>query len=324
MRRSIGRSLKVGGASGRDLQVSQIDREDRPEDHFDQSGRLLLEEESTCMELESAVRSNYSPGRIVERIREALEREGKRTTDLTIEELAALDEFHLRRREATLEIVKLLGGRPGMLVLDVGSGLGGPARVLASESSCRVTGIDLSDEFCEAGNELSRWVGMEGAVSLEPGNALAMPYEAASFDAAWTIHAAMNIRDKARLYREVRRVLRPEGRFVIYDILAGPAGPPNFPVPWASDEGTSFLVGVDELRLLLEEADFEILDWVDRTEECRIWLEADRERLRSKGPAALGLHVTLGADFKEKLANVYRNLVENRVQVGIAVCQSRS
>ncbi|MFQ5775477.1 MAG: methyltransferase domain-containing protein [Kiloniellaceae bacterium] len=143
--------------------------------------------------------------------------------------------------------------------------------------------------------------------------------EGASFDVVWTQHAAMNIADKATLYAEMRRVLKPGGRLALYDILAGPGGPVHFPVPWAREPSISFLVTPEEMRMHLEAAGFEIRDWRDTTHAAREWFAALARRIKEQGAPALGFHVLLGDDFAAMAQNQRRNLDEDRIAVVQAV-----
>jgi SAM-dependent methyltransferase len=184
----------------------------------------------------------------------ALEKAGKDLDHLTPEDLAPVDEFHIRGRAATLELARAAGLDENKRVLDVGSGLGGTSRCLAREFGCRVTGIDLTEEYCRAAAMLSAKVGLADLVDYRQGDATNLPFDDASFDVVWTEHVAMNIPGKHRLYQEMHRVLKPGGTLAIYDILAGPSGAVLFPVPWARTPDTSFLVQPNELRKLLEDA----------------------------------------------------------------------
>jgi len=266
------------------------------------------------------VTRHYEKADIVAAIERGLRAAGKDPANLEPSDLAAIDEFHARGRAATKELAGRLAADDAMHVLDVGSGLGGPSRLLAAEYGCRVSGIDLTPTYCEAATVLAGWVGLEGLVSYRQGDALDLPFEDNVFDAAWTIHVAMNIADKARLYAEVRRVLRAGGRFAVYDVLQGAGGEVRYPAPWARDPSISFLVTPDELRALLSEAGFEIASWRDTSESARDWFRKFSARLSGDKPPPLGFHLLLGEEFFAMAANQRRNLEENRIALIEAVC----
>jgi SAM-dependent methyltransferase len=260
-----------------------------------------------------AIQAHYARSDLGNVILAALEKAGKDLNHLTPEDLAPVDEFHIRGRAATLELANAAGLDSTKRVLDVGSGVGGTSRCLAREFGCRVTGIDLTDEYCRAAAMLSAKIGLADLVDFRQGDATNMPFQDGSFDVVWTEHVAMNIADKRRLYREMCRVLKPGGTLAIYDILAGPSGPVLFPVPWARTPDTSFLVPPDELRKLLEEAGFAVLDWSDTTEAARAWFVSLAEKIQKEGLPPLGFHVLLGADFSVMAQNQRRNLEEGRI-----------
>ncbi len=237
-----------------------------------------------------------------------LERAGMDLRKLDAADLAAIDEFHIRGREATLEIGRTLGAGAGDRLLDIGSGLGGPARTLAASHGCHVTGIDLTPAYCEAANAMSQWVGLEGLTRFEPGEATALDFADASFDAAFTIHVAMNIRAKHELYAEARRVVKPGGRFAIYDVLRGDGGEIVYPVPWARDPAISHLATPDEMRSLLADAGFEIVAVEDSTAASQAWYERMRTRLAQSQTPPLGFAIFLGDDFPLMARNILQNL----------------
>jgi len=260
-----------------------------------------------------AIQTHYTRADLGDVILAALEKAGKDVNRLTPEDLAPIDQFHIRGRTATLELAKAAGLDAAKYVLDVGSGVGGTARCLAKEFGCRVTGIDLTDEYCRAASMLTAKTGLAHLVDYRQGDATKLPFDDQAFDVVWTEHVAMNIPDKTRLYKEMHRVLKPGGALAIYDVLAGPSGPVLFPVPWARTPDTSFLAQPNELRKLLEGAGFTVTDWSDTTEAARAWFVSLAEKIRKEGFPSLGFHVLLGADFKVMAQNQGRNLQDGRI-----------
>ena len=153
------------------------------------------------------VRDHYRATGLAERLKTALAVFGPEDERLTPQQLAPLDHFHTRGIAASAELAKLAGITADMSVLDVGSGVGGPARLLAATAGCRVTGVDLSEPFVEAARYLTERTDLGGQVTFEAASALALPFGDGAFDAVFLQHVAMNIVDRPRLYREIRRVL---------------------------------------------------------------------------------------------------------------------
>lgn len=259
------------------------------------------------------IQEHYTRPDLGKLILAALDKAGKDINQLTPEDLAPVDEFHIRGRAATLELAQAAGLESTKHVLDVGSGVGGSSRCIAREFGCRVTGIDLTDEYCRVATMLSERVGLTELISYRQGDALNLPFPDESFDVVWTEHAAMNIPDKPLLYREMSRVLKPGGTLAIYDILAGPSGPVLFPVPWARSPETSFLVTPEEFRKVLDQAGFKIASWADTTSAARAWFASLAERIRLEGLPPLGFHVLLGPDFEIMAQNQRRNLEDGRI-----------
>lgn len=271
--------------------------------------------------INEAIQTHYTRADLGDVILTALEKAGKDVNRLTPEDLAPIDQFHIRGRAATLELARAAGLDATQHVLDVGSGVGGTSRCLAKEFGCRVTGIDLTDEYCRAAAMLSAKTGLSHLVDYRQGDATKLPFDDQAFDVVWTEHVAMNIPDKTRLYKEMHRILKPGGTLAIYDVLAGPSGPVLFPVPWARTPDTSFLVSPDELRTRLEEAAFTVTDWSDTTEAARAWFVTLAEKIQKEGFPSLGFHLLLGADFKAMALNQGRNLQEGRIVLAQVVAK---
>lgn len=268
----------------------------------------------TATDYDARLNRHYAPDRLENLIFDGLRRLGKDPQRFSYEDLAPLDQFHSRGKAATVELARAAGLEAGMEVLDVGGGLGGPARTLAAEFGCRVTVVDLTEAYCRVGELLTARTGLSDRVSFHCGSALELPFTEARFDAVWTQHCSMNIEDKGRLYGEAYRVLRSGGRLATYEIVAGPVQPIHFPVPWATEPELSFLVPAASLRSLIEQAGFRRLDFRDKSQEALAWF---RERLAAApaAPPPLGLHLLLGARFRPAFANILRNLEEQRIEV---------
>lgn len=269
-----------------------------------------------------AVATHYAgEGDLAASIAESLRRAGKDLAGLRTADLASVDEFHIRGRKATLDIGQALGLDAGSHVLDIGSGLGGPARTIAEAHGCRVTGIDLTQAFCDAATALSGWVGLGDRVAFRQGDATALPFADAGFDAAMTIHVAMNIAAKDRMYAEARRVLKPGGRFAVYDVLQGEGGALHYPVPWAREPSISHLATPDEMVALLEGAGFAIESAEDSTEESQGWFEAMAARMAQARPAVT-FQTFLGDDFPAMARNQVANLRERRIRTVTYICRA--
>lgn len=255
------------------------------------------------------VDAHYGHADLVERVLAALVAGGRDVDALTLEDLAPIEEFHIGGREASARLAELAGLAAGQRVLDVGAGIGGPARFLAHDLGCRVTALDLTEAFCAVARELNRRTGLADRVEVVHGNALDLPFPDGSFDVVWTQHAAMNIEDRERLYAELRRVLPVGGTLALNDVVAGPGGEPYYPVPWAPDASISFLRTAGGLRDVLERSGFRVQLWNDRTAYAIAFADRIAERF-AQGAPPVGLHVIV-PELPAKLANVRRGLAED-------------
>jgi ubiquinone/menaquinone biosynthesis C-methylase UbiE len=263
--------------------------------------------------IERNVALHYSHATLEAAILQALGAMGKDVEHLTPADLAPVDEFHVGGRAATEALADRLGVAPGMNLLDIGAGLGGAARYFAGERGCRVTGIDVTDDYVRAATALTKSVGLDRQATFRKASALALPFEPASFDGAYMIHVGMNVFDKDALFVEVRRVLKPGGAFGIYDIMRVGPGAVPLPMPWASTETTSFLEDEATYRRLLERASFAVETVRNRRDFARKWLRDLRERNAGSGPPPLGLHILMGPAARHKAANMTRAIEDGIV-----------
>lgn len=266
------------------------------------------------------VRDHYRATGLTERLKAALAVLGPDDEVLTPQQLGALDQFHTRGLAATNELAQLTGMTAAASVLDVGSGIGGPARYLAETFGCRVTGVDLSEPFVDAARYLTARTGQNEQVTFQTASALDLPFDDGRFDIVLLQHVAMNIADRAQLYREIRRVLTPGGKFASFDVVLN-RGEPHYPVPWARTPETSFLLTAAATCEAVEQAGFRALTLQDDTEAAKQWVI----QLRDAGPPPpSNLSVVMGPDFAQLAANLGRNLLEGRLGVLMAVFEAVS
>lgn len=257
------------------------------------------------MSVEADVASHYADVDLLSAIEAGVKALGKSSTTVSIADLAPVDEFHIGGRPATTELGEHLGLSADMELLDLGCGIGGAARFFASTFGCRVTGLDLTPGYIDVARSLTEWTGLADGVQFAVGSAVDLPFDDASFDCTTQLHLGMNIADKAALFAEVHRVLRPESRFGVYDILRLDAGEIAYPVPWASDASTSFVDDLPAYRDALQSAGFQVTEVRERREFALAFFESLRARMQAQGgPPPLGLHLVMGSDAPQKIANM--------------------
>lgn len=265
------------------------------------------------------INNHYGPIDISERILEKLLNAGKDVEALTRDDLSLFDEFHGGGRKSTRSLAKLAGLKPGMKVLDLGCGVGGPARTLAAEFGCQVTGLDLTEEFCRAAEMLTAKVGLDDKIEFKHGSALDMPFEDESFDAVWAQNMDMNIEDKQGLIREISRVLKPKGLFAFETVLAGEVPDIHLPIFWADSPSINFLIKPDEKRRLLSEAGLREILWEDKTDEYLQTFLKRQEKMKKDGPPKIGVGLLVPNDAGPKMKNYIRNKMEGRMITVFAV-----
>lgn len=271
--------------------------------------------------IEQEVVQHWTHGSLEEAIRKGLIASGHSLDRLQPDDLAPVDEFHMGGREATVHLAEKIDLKVDMTVLDIGSGIGGPARFLAGRYGCRVVGIDVTPEYVKVAESLTGMVGLAGQVAFKIASATALPFDAESFDAAMLIHVAMNIADKERLCTEVARVLKADGVFGVYEVMRTSDGDLSYPVPWAETAALSFLATPATFRQALERAGFVVVAEEDRRDFALDFFRRIRKRLIESGPPPLGIHIHMGPTASEKIANMIENLDRGLIAPVEMICR---
>jgi len=265
---------------------------------------------------DKTVEEHYQHGNLLSEIELALTESGKNISTLTLNDLAPVDEFHIGGRVASAHFLEQLHLQPQQSILDIGCGLGGAARFVASTYQSLVTGIDLTAEYIETGNELSRWLGLTEQVTLQQASALAMPFSPESFDGAYMMHVGMNIDDKKQLFKDVFRVLRSGSKFGIYDImlLKLDTNGISYPVPWAAHSKNSCLATVETYQQQLSLAGFEVMSVNNRSNFALDFFKKMQEKNKANGAVPpLGLHTLMQASSAEKIKNMLNNITHGLI-----------
>jgi SAM-dependent methyltransferase len=265
----------------------------------------------------------YDGPEIVGNLVEVLHEAGLDPDALDIDDLAPLDEFHALGRAATVALAELAGIRAGERVLDVGAGIGGPARFLAARYGAHVTALDATPRFCAAADRLNRGTGLDDRVQTVCGDALDLPFPDRSFDLAWTQAVSQNIADKPRFVAELARVVRPGGRVALFEIVAGPGGPIELPVPWADRPEQSHLVPAAEFRLLLDSGPLEVVDWNQGQGALHAIATSAQAVSPPRTDHPLGLHLVM-PDYEARMAGLGRNVAEQRIELLQAIAKRRA
>ncbi len=260
---------------------------------------------------------HYADGNIEVAILAALDNLSKDGAALTIEDLAPLDQFHTGGLFATRALAQRTEISANDRVLDVGGGLGGPARVLAQAFGAQVTVVDLTEAYCRIGELLTERTHLTDRVHFKQGDALDLPFDAGTFDVVWTQHSSMNIPDKKGLYTQFHRVLRQGGRLAIHEVTAGTSSPIHFPALWAREASMSFLMPPDALRDLILRAGFRELVWNDSTDWSLAWFKERLSAQQNAGvsPNTPSLQLLLGSDFNVMARNHVLNMQEQRIRI---------
>jgi len=261
---------------------------------------------------EHQVASHYTHGALLKTLCNGLGKLGKTTTEVTIDDLGPVDEFHIGGRVATRHFLDQLDIDASHQILDVGCGIGGASRFAAYTYGCRVTGIDLTHEYVQTGNELCKWVNLNDHITLEVSNATALPFLEQTFDRAFMLHVGMNITEKQKLATEIYRVLKPGGKVGIYDVMRIQDGDIAFPVPWATDADGSSLSTVGEYKAALQSAGFHVTSEQNRREfAVDFFAQLKAKTANASASPPLGLHLLMGGTAPEKIKNMVDNIARN-------------
>jgi ubiquinone/menaquinone biosynthesis C-methylase UbiE len=271
-------------------------------------------------DLNNSIKNQYSNPHLFNSIKKAFTETGKDFDQLTPDDLTSVDFFHIRGYKSTKELAELCKIKPNMKVLDVGCGIGGTARFLASQYGCFVTGLDIIDEYTRTAYSLSVLLKLNKITEFKTGSACRLPFEDETFDVVWTENVQMNIKTKNEFYSETYRVLRNHGKFVFHDVFSGNKNKVLYPVPWADDESISFLIEVKKVKQLLNSFNFKISFWADKTEISAEAFEKSAGKIKLDGLPPLGLHLLMGDNTVDKIRNMARNLVEKRLTVIQCIC----
>lgn len=277
----------------------------------------------------SKIADHYTSGTLLQRLNAELASDGADPARPTMEALAPYDQFHGRGLEATEEIAAMLVARmqvgPTHRLLDIGSGIGGPARYLAHRFGCRVTGIDLTAEFCDAARHLTQLLGLGAKVDFQQGDALKMPFPDSSFDAAFSMNVSMNIADKPALYREAARVLKPGGWLILSELAKGPGSPMDYPTPWAATANESFLATPEETRTGLEGSGFEVLEFRDATDAVKAYGARSKAAIeRGEKMPHRAVQLIHGVNAMEAMRNSSRGVAEARLVPVEILCRKKA
>jgi len=271
----------------------------------------------------SLTENHYTTTNLFPSILKALKAAGKDIDNLTIKDLTPVDGFHIRGVKATVELASLINLKPNYKILDLGCGIGGSARFLAHNYGCYVTGVDITKEYCNAASELSKLLKLSDQTEFQHADVIDLPFESESFNIVWSEHVQMNIENKPKLYQEIYRVLKPEGKLIFYDVFKGTGGKVFYPVPWADNSSIDFLTEQNETKYLIESVKFKINYWEDKSDISKNWFSDTVNKMKNREPSPLGLHLIMGKNADEKFHNMVRNLNERNITVAQAVVEKK-
>jgi SAM-dependent methyltransferase len=268
-----------------------------------------------------SISDHWGTGDVFDRIIEAMGAVGLSPESVTVEQLAPVDHFHARGFPATKDLADALPIKTGDSIVDIGCGIGGPARYLAERFDCSVSGLDITQPFVDAANKLTKLVGLEGRVVIDLGDGQNLGYGDNSFDGGYTQHVTMNIADRTRFFAEAFRVVKPGAFFALTEHGLGENGDPYYPLPWSDDGSGAYLVPPSKTIAYLERAGFADIVVIDTGAKYLAGYESVIALAERGEVSPFGTHILLGKTAPEKMKNAARNIKESRTRPIQVVCR---
>ena len=269
----------------------------------------------------SDVENFWTRGDIHSRIHKAMSEAGLNDKKLEIEDLFPIDQYHARGIAATVDLGKRMPIQENQKIIDIGCGLGGPARYFAKQFQCFITGIDITSSFVEIGNRFNKLTSMSNSVSLQVGNGEALNFENETFDGGYSQHVTMNIKNRKKFFLEAYRVLKKGTFFAFSEHGLGPERNPIFPLPWADTSEMSFLLSPESTISLLKEIGFYDIQIIETSEKYILGYEKMISTKPEKEESILGIHVIGGTTMKQRSINSMKSIKEKRTLPFEIVCK---
>lgn len=265
--------------------------------------------------MKDAIKTHYTCPALGAKIRRGLEKAGKIPEQISLQDLAPVDQLHTGAAPATIELIEQAGLDKGMTILDAGCGIGGTSRLLAQKFGLVVHGIDLSEDFIETARVLNQWCGFakDGTINFKQGSLLALPYPDNFFDAVLCQHVLLNIKDKLKAFAEFSRVLAPRGKLILHEIVDGPGPEPLYPVPWAGNAAASMLCSRQDIEAYAIKTGFKLILSEDKTTHAALWWEKVNTIKKARGTGPLNPSLVFGKNAGCFGANMERNFKEQAV-----------
>ena len=229
--------------------------------------------------------------------------------------------LHARGFPATVELADALPIEAGHQVVDVGCGLGGPARYLAQRFGCRVRGVDITPPFVDAANRLTALLDMRDRVEVALGDGQQLPYDDEDFDGGYSQHVTINVAGRSRFFGEAFRMLKPGAFFALTEHGLGPKGDPHHPVPWSEDGSGAFLTTPAETVAYLEAAGFTDIAVEDTGTKYLAGYHKAMDLAAKGALPPFGIHILMGETAPQRTRNAARNIEEGRTHPIQIICR---